>query len=149
LRAGGEGDNRGWDGWMLSLTQWTWVWVDSGSWWWMGRPGVLRFMGSQRVGHNWVTELTELIYKNVYWEIKPGNMTCNDIQLYSILDNILIYTIYNRLCILYFIYYIINAKSYFILYKFKLCFCHIEWNDTVNFYSLSTFWEKLLTRNCY
>ena len=57
LRAGGEGDNRGWDGWMTSLTQWTWIWVDSGSWWWTGRPGVLRFMGSQRVGHDWVTEL--------------------------------------------------------------------------------------------
>ena len=57
LRAGGEGDNRGWDGWTASLTQWAWVWVDSGSWWWTGQPGVLRFMGSQRVGHNWGTEL--------------------------------------------------------------------------------------------
>ena len=63
LRAGGEGD-RGWDGWMASLTQWTWVWVDSGSWWWTGRPGVLRFMGSQRVGHDWAIELnwTEPIF---------------------------------------------------------------------------------------
>ena len=57
LRAGGEGDNRGWDGCMASPTQWTWVWVNSRSWWWTGRPGVLRFMGSQRVGHDWVTEL--------------------------------------------------------------------------------------------
>ena len=57
LGAGGEGDDRGWDGWMASLTQWMWVWVNSGSWWWTGRPGVLRFMGSQRVGHNWATEL--------------------------------------------------------------------------------------------
>ena len=57
LRAGGEGDDRGWDGWMASLTQWTWVCVDSRSWWWTGRPGVLRFMGLQRVGHDWVTEL--------------------------------------------------------------------------------------------
>ena len=56
LRAG-EGDDRGWDGWMASPTQWTWVWVDSGSWWWTARPGVLRFMGSQRVGHDWATEL--------------------------------------------------------------------------------------------
>ena len=53
----GEGDDRGWDGWMASLTQWTWVWVDSRSWWWTGRPGVLRFMGSQGVGHDWATEL--------------------------------------------------------------------------------------------
>ena len=50
-------DDRGWDGWMASPTQWTWVWVNSGSWWWTGRPGVLQFMGSQRVGHDWVTEL--------------------------------------------------------------------------------------------
>ena len=57
LRAGGEGDGRGWDGWMASLTRWTWVWVNSGSWWWTGKPGVLQFMGSQRVGHDWVTEL--------------------------------------------------------------------------------------------
>ena len=49
LGAGGEGDDRGWDGWMASPTRWAWVWVSSGSWWWTGRPGVLRFMGSQRV----------------------------------------------------------------------------------------------------
>ena len=57
LTAGGEGDDRGWYGWTASPTQWTWVWVDSGSWWWTGRSGVLWFMGSQRVGHNWATEL--------------------------------------------------------------------------------------------
>ena len=65
LRAGGEGDDRGWDGWMASPTQWTWVWVDSGSWWWTGRPGVLRFMGLQRVGHNWATEVNW--FQNNYW----------------------------------------------------------------------------------
>ena len=67
LRAGGEGDDRGWDGWMASPTRWTWVWVDSGSWWWTGRPGVLQFMGSQRVGHNWGSELnwTELFQLNI------------------------------------------------------------------------------------
>ena len=57
LGAGGEGDDRGEDGWKASPTWWTWVWVSSGSWWWTGRPGVLWFMGSQRVGHNWATEL--------------------------------------------------------------------------------------------
>ena len=57
LGAGGEGDNRGWDGWMASPTRWTWVWVNSGSWWWKGRPGVLQFIESQRVGHDWATEL--------------------------------------------------------------------------------------------
>ena len=56
LGAGGKGDDRGWDVWMASPTRWTWVWVNSGSWWWTGRPGVLWFMESQRVGHNW-TEL--------------------------------------------------------------------------------------------
>ena len=61
LRAGGEGDDRGWDGWMASPTQCTWVWVDSGSWWWTGRPGVLWFMGSQRVGHDWATELNWIL----------------------------------------------------------------------------------------
>ena len=50
-------DDRGWDCWIASPTLWTWVWVDSGSWWWTGRPGVLQFMGSQRVGHDWATEL--------------------------------------------------------------------------------------------
>ena len=57
LGAGGEGDDRGWDGWMASPTWWTWVWVNSGSWGWTGRPGVLWFMRSQRVRHDWVTEL--------------------------------------------------------------------------------------------
>ena len=61
LTAGGEGDNRGWDGWMASLTQWTWVWVSSGSWWWTGKPGVLQSIGSQRVGHDWSTELNWLL----------------------------------------------------------------------------------------
>ena len=57
LGTGGEGDDRGWDGWMASLTRWMWVWVNSGSWWWTGRPGMLRFTRSQRVVHDWATEL--------------------------------------------------------------------------------------------
>ena len=60
LKAGGEGDNRGWDGWMASPTQWTWVWASCVGWWWTGRPGVLQSVGSQRVGHDWVTELNWL-----------------------------------------------------------------------------------------
>ena len=62
MKAGGEGDNRGWDGWMASLTRWTWVWVDSGSWWWTGRLGVLQFMGLQRAGHDRATELNWKLY---------------------------------------------------------------------------------------
>ena len=57
LKVGGEGYDRGWDGWMASLTQWTWVWVNSGSWWCTGRPGVLQSMGSQRVRYDWATKL--------------------------------------------------------------------------------------------
>ena len=55
----GEGDDKGWDGWIASPTQWTWVWVNSRSWWWTGRPGVLQSMGWQRVGHD--SDRTELI----------------------------------------------------------------------------------------
>ena len=67
LRVGGEGDDRGWDGWMALMTQWAWVWVNSGIWWWTGWPAVLQSIGSQRVGHNWVTELnwTEVIFDQV------------------------------------------------------------------------------------
>ena len=57
LKAGGEGDDRGWDGWMASPTQWTWVWAGSRSWWWTGKPAALQSMGSQRVRHDWVTEM--------------------------------------------------------------------------------------------
>ena len=57
LKLGREGINRGWDSWMASPTQWTWVWVKSWSWWWIGRSAVLKSTGSQRVGHDWVTEL--------------------------------------------------------------------------------------------
>ena len=60
LKPGGEGDDGGWDGWMASPTQWTWVWISSGSWWWTGKPGVLQSMGSRRVGHDWVTTLNEI-----------------------------------------------------------------------------------------
>ena len=68
IGAGGEGDARGWDGWMASRTWWTWVWVNSGSWWWTGSPGVLRFMGLQRVRQDWVTEVNwkPLAKKNLF-----------------------------------------------------------------------------------
>ena len=78
LRAGREGNNKGWDGWMASPTQWTWVWVDSGSWWRTGRPGVLQFMGSQEVGHERATELNWSRVSNTkksWWEI-IWNLEC-------------------------------------------------------------------------
>ena len=55
LKAGGEGDDRGWDGWMASLTWWTWIWTNSGSWWWTGKPGKLQSMGSQ--SRTWIEQL--------------------------------------------------------------------------------------------
>ena len=77
LRAGGEGNNRGWDGWMASPTQWTLVWVNSGSWWWTGRPGILWFMGSQRVRYDWVTEMNwtfSWFWKMIYMYFFIQNM---------------------------------------------------------------------------
>ena len=65
----GELDNRGWDGWITSLTQWTWIWVNSRSWWWTGRPGMLQSMGSQKVRHNWATELN--------WWLRSKESACN------------------------------------------------------------------------
>ena len=69
LNVRGEGDDRGWDFWMASLTQCTWIWVKSRSWLRTGRPGMLQSMGSQRVGHDWVTELTWTAYSKVYMEV--------------------------------------------------------------------------------
>ena len=98
--SGGEGGDRGWDGWMASLSQCTWVWEDSGSWWWTGRPGVLQSMRSQRVGHGRVTELNQInrsfflfslvalgscclptpqrnnILKSMLWAEGPGPLLC-------------------------------------------------------------------------
>ena len=62
LKVGGEGDDRGWDDWMASLTWWAWVWINSGSWWWRGRPGVLLSMGSSQT---WLSDWTELIKEDI------------------------------------------------------------------------------------
>ena len=87
LGAGGEEDDPGWDGWMASPTRWTWVWVNSGSWWWTGRPGVLWFTESQRVAHDWATELnwTALLIQNVILQMYQifTTYTCLD-WLYKI-----------------------------------------------------------------
>ena len=69
LKAGGEGDDREWDGWMASPTQWTWVWVNSGSWWWTGRPGVLRVHGVAE------SATTEQLNWNVIWYPKMNTGT--------------------------------------------------------------------------
>ena len=82
LKAGGEGDDRGWDSWMASPTQWTWVSVGSGSWWGTGKPGIQKSMGSQKVGHDWATE--QLHFHFSYSCIGQGNG--NPLQ-YSCLEN--------------------------------------------------------------
>ena len=84
LGSGGEGDDRGWDGWMTSSTWWTWVWVNSGSCWWTRRPGMLRFIASQRVGLDWVTELNWFIVK--YFDMNyKGKKWCENTISYEIL----------------------------------------------------------------
>ena len=79
LKAGGEGDDRGWDGWMASPTWWTRVGASFGNWWWTGKPGVLQSMRSQRVGHDWVTELN--------YNIKNDLLARWDYGLYKIYPN--------------------------------------------------------------
>ena len=74
LRAGGEGEDRGWDGWMASPTQWTWVWVSSRSWWWTGKPGMLQSVESQRVRHDWVTELNWTELNWIRLRVESGTM---------------------------------------------------------------------------
>ena len=74
LKAGGEGDNRRWDGWMASPSRWTWVWASSGSWWWTGKPGMLQSMGSQRDGH-WETEQTKRSQMTVENNTKANEST--------------------------------------------------------------------------
>ena len=71
LKAGGEGDDRGWDSWMASPARWTWVWENSRRWWWTGKPGVLQSMGLRRVRHDWETEQQQQIQLqwvlSTYW----------------------------------------------------------------------------------
>ena len=83
IEAGGRGDNRGWGGWMASPPRWTWAWVSSGSWWWTGKPSRLQSMGSQRVGHNWATELKYLAISFLENKIYILNKFCSPIQTRS------------------------------------------------------------------
>ena len=79
-------DNRGWDGWMASLTQWTWVWINSRSWWWTGRPGVLQSMRLQRVGHDWRTDLN---WTELRVQVSPGStLIFSFIQHFHLLDSL-------------------------------------------------------------
>ena len=87
LRAGEEGDDRGWDGWMASPTRWTWVWASSGSWRWTGKPGVLESMGPQRLGHNWGTELNWMRWVKLQ-PIIQSEVSQKEKHQYSILAHI-------------------------------------------------------------
>ena len=81
LKAVVEGDDRRWDCWMASLTQWTWVWLNSGRWCWIGRPGMLRFMGSQRFGHDWATEVNWTdVYIFIYSDCFYNKISLNCIK---------------------------------------------------------------------
>ena len=88
----GKGDDRGWDGWMASPTRRTWVWVNSGSWWWTGSPGMPRFMGSQKVRHDWATELNwrlPLSEGPSLWDHGPWTQNCCSVTQASWRDNLL------------------------------------------------------------
>ena len=80
----------GWDGWMASPARWTWVWVNSGSWWWTGRPGVLQFIVSQRAGHDWATKLTDRLTD---WLKQQFQALANDVirRTYSVFQCIILY----------------------------------------------------------
>ena len=77
LKAGGEGDDREWDGWIASLTQWTWIWVNFGSWWWTGRPAVLWSMRSKRVRHDWGTELNWIAVSKNTRDLSQDSVSSN------------------------------------------------------------------------
>ena len=79
-KAGGEGGDRGQDGWMASPPQWTWVWASSRSWWWTGRPGVLQSTGLQRVRHDWATELNWRKLRQHMWPTLWSQLTKNKVE---------------------------------------------------------------------
>ena len=96
MKAWAGGDDRRWDGWMASPTQWTWVWVNSRSWWWTGRPGMLQLMGSQRVRHDWATELNcsqgtwvlqlHSYFSRLFWLL---GVFCVSIQIFKLFVKVL------------------------------------------------------------
>ena len=86
----GRGDNRGWDSWMASLTEWTWVWASFWNWWWTGKPGVLQPMGSQRVEHDWATEQQQANHNRkrlhghiTNWKLSDGEAALHKLKILS------------------------------------------------------------------
>ena len=124
-RQKGEGGNRGWDGWMTSPTRWTWIWGSFWSWWWTGKPGVLQSMKSQRVGHDWATELkwyiASYMVKIQYTLIECNCITLNYIMLnYIKLDPLIIHGCLS------------NGKKYFLL--------HFSWTPGHLKCWINTYW---------
>ena len=124
---GGEGDDRGWDGWMASPTQWAWVWASSRSWWWTGKPGVLQSMGSQRVGNNWATELMRVYECLLKWS--PGIRFCSHPIL----------TALPKFCTLYFFIWIHLSRHGHKLFSITIT-RSVRTLSTVLFYRLSDGW---------
>ena len=124
----GEGDNRGWDDWMASLTQWTWVWVNYGSWWWTWRPGTLRFMVLQRVGYDWVSEL------NWIYILDANSLIC-DLLMYFL--SILVFLFI--LCLIKVKILNFDEVQFILFYPFGWClihFCYICIHKSIIVYFL-------------
>ena len=124
---GGEGDDRGWDGWMASPTEWAWVWASSRSWWCTGKPGVLQSMGSQRVGNNWATELMRVYECLLKWS--PGIRFCSHPIL----------TALPKFCTLYFFIWIHLSRHGHKLFSLTIT-RSVQTLSTVLFYRLSDGW---------
>ena len=121
IEGGEEGDGRGWGSWMTSLTRWTWVWVNSGSWWWTGRPGILQSTGSQRVPHDSATELSSTI-----------GSSCG-------LNNLLQQSTWNRAR------EVTNKLRYYVLTTSNSIYGYWQWT-----YYLNKIWgAAILVHNCY
>ena len=120
-----EGDNRGWDGWMASPTQWTWVWVGSGSWWSTGKPGVLQSLGPQRVGHDWVTELNWTLIM-IYMKFNPEDGGTYQNVLLDILNTSLSSLSFEN-SLLSFLNKPLNYLNYSIRLKMSLSIQHVEY----------------------
>ena len=124
----GEGDARGWDGWMTSLTQWTWVWESSGSWWWTGKPGVLQSMGLQRLGHDWVPELNWTIALRQY---RFQYFTYFKYITYFILVWITLFIALSHTSVCYTIIPIFRSKVQYLQFEVDACSCVINVTDNI------------------
>ena len=128
LKAGGEGEDREWDGWMASLTQWTWVWASSGSWWWTRKPGVLQSMGSQRVTHNWVTKLTDwqciLQLYSKFFNVLDMAKKFKHLPYFNSPDSYLTHWNFFVVPFYFFIEFLMNLLKYYFEFQFNYLICY-------------------------